>query len=105
MQHWSVLDLQTQLQTHTPVLLDVREPWEYDTCYLPNSILIPMGDIPNRLDTLDPEVQTVVICHHGIRSRQVGIYLEHNNFKHIINLSGGMDAWARTIDPTMAVYT
>ncbi len=105
MQHWSVKELQARLQTAKPVLLDVRETWEYDICHLPETQLIPMGQIPSRLSELDPAAEIVVICHHGIRSRQVGLYLEHHGFKNLINLSGGMDAWAREIDTSMAVYT
>jgi len=109
MQHWSVQDLQANLASHIaddtpPLLLDVREPWEYDIGHLANTQLIPMNQIPQRLEELPTAQDIVVICHHGIRSRQVGLFLEHNNFTHIINLSGGMDAWARQVDTTMATY-
>ena len=87
-----------------PLLLDVREEWEFDRCKIDGSILIPMSQIPNELDELDPDRVTVVICHHGIRSRHIGIYLEREGFEHVINLSGGVAAWARDVDPQMAVY-
>jgi len=87
-----------------PLLLDVREEWEFDRCHIDGSILIPMGQIPNELDELDPERVIVVICHHGIRSRHIGIYLEREGFDKVINLSGGVDAWAQDVDPNMAVY-
>jgi len=87
-----------------PLLLDVREEWEFDRCKIDGSILIPMGQIPSQLNELDPDRVTVMICHHGIRSRHIGIYLEREGFEKIINLSGGVDAWARDIDSTMAVY-
>ena len=67
-------------------------------------MLIPMGQITSALNELDPDRITVVICHHGIRSRSVGRYLEQQGFEHIINLSGGVDAWAREVDLDMAVY-
>ena len=87
-----------------PFLLDVRQPWEYDICHIAGSQLIPMGQIPAELEELDKNRETVVICHHGIRSRQMGYYLEQAGFDNIINLKGGLDAWAKVIDKTMATY-
>lgn len=89
--------------TH-PLLLDVRQTWEYDICHIEGSRLIPMGEIPAELDALDKDRETVVICHHGIRSRQIGYYLESAGFDNIINLKGGVDAWAKMIDKNMATY-
>ena len=87
-----------------PLLLDVRQPWEIDICKIENSVFIPMSQIPEQLDELDSDRETVVICHHGIRSRSVGRYLEHAGFSNIINLSGGVDQWAKTVDGQMATY-
>lgn len=87
-----------------PLLLDVRQPWEYDICRLDNSQLLPMSQIPAKLDAFNKDQEIVVICHHGIRSRQVGHYLEASGFKNIINLNGGVAAWAQQIDSTMATY-
>jgi len=87
-----------------PVLLDVREPWEFQTCRIENSLLVPMREIPARLAELDPEAETVVICHHGGRSMQVALFLERQGFKNVHNLAGGVDAWARSVDPAMPVY-
>ena len=87
-----------------PVLLDVREPWEYDRCHIPDSMLIPMRQIPKALEEFDPEQEIVVICHHGIRSRAVAHYLAQHNFTNVINLSSGVDGWAKQVDPTMPVY-
>jgi len=87
-----------------PLLLDVRQPWEYDVCHIAGSQLIPMGQIPAQLNELDKSRETVVICHHGIRSRQAGYYLEQAGFDNVINLKGGVDAWAKVIDKTMATY-
>lgn len=87
-----------------PVILDVREPWELKVCALPNCAHIPMGQIPSRLTELDPQAELVVVCHHGIRSQQVANYLERRGFGRIYNLRGGVDAWAREIDPEMATY-
>jgi rhodanese-related sulfurtransferase len=87
-----------------PLLLDARQPWEFDVCKIENSILIPMSTIPTEHLSLDLERETVVICHHGIRSRSVGHYLEQAGFSNIINLSGGVDQWAKTVDNQMATY-
>lgn len=87
-----------------PILLDVREDWEYEICHLANSIHIPMGDVANALEQLDPKQTIVVICHHGMRSMQVAQYLETVGYDDVINLSGGIDAWAREIDSSVPVY-
>ena len=87
-----------------PVLLDVREPWEYQTCRIEGSRLVPMNTIPARAPELDPETETVVICHHGARSFQVALYLEHNGFSNLYNLQGGVHAWADQVEPAMPRY-
>ncbi len=100
----------TQLREHLaaaegrPLLLDVREPWEFHICHIEGSQLIPMGQLPTALNALDPDRETVVICHHGIRSRQVAMYLDYQGFSNVINLAGGIDAWARDVDLDMATY-
>lgn len=91
-------------QGSAPLLLDVREQWEFETCHIEGSELIPMGAIRNELDRLDPDQETIVICHHGIRSRAVCNYLEQMDFSNVINLRGGVEAWARQVDPDMPVY-
>ena len=88
-----------------PLLLDVREQWEYDITHLPDSILIPVSEVVSRLGELDLERETVVICHHGIRSSAVARMLMQAGFTRVINLRGGLDAWAKEIDPTMPAYT
>lgn len=87
-----------------PLLLDVREPWEFRICRIDGSQLVPMGQLVASLKALDPQRQTVVICHHGIRSRQVAMYLDYQGFADVINLAGGVDAWARDVDLQMATY-
>jgi rhodanese-related sulfurtransferase len=87
-----------------PVLVDVREPWEVAVCRLPHSVHVPMNAIPARAHELDPGADTVLVCHHGARSYQVGLFLEHRGFARLFNLFGGVDAWARSVDPTMATY-
>ena len=87
-----------------PILLDVREGWEYEICNIPNSINISMSDVNQMFDKLVPTDETIVICHHGMRSFQVGSYLESNGFNNIVNLEGGIDAWAKTVAPDMEQY-
>jgi len=88
----------------SPLLLDVREPWEYETCHIEGATLIPMSRIAAAVTSLDPQCTTVVICHHGIRSRMVARHLENAGFTDVINLAGGVDGWAKDVDPAMAVY-
>jgi rhodanese-related sulfurtransferase len=92
--------------THAALLLDVREPWEFAICSLPDSQLLPMRHIPAAVQnrSLPDNRDIVVICHHGIRSRQVAMFLEHQGYSSVINLRGGIDAWARDLDPAMATY-
>jgi len=87
-----------------PLLLDVREPWEFQICQLPGSLPMPMRTIPARHTELDRDAETVVICHHGARSMQAATFLEHAGFTRLYNLTGGLDAWARTFDASMPVY-
>ncbi len=101
---WAYLQSVSKEKTPPPLLLDVREPWEFEHCRLAHSKLVPMRQIPDYATQLDPEQETVVICHHGIRSRQVAQYLESLGFTNLINLTGGVEAWANDIDPEMKRY-
>ena len=87
-----------------PFLLDVREPWEYEYCRIQDSTLIPMSQVSSRLADLQPEADVVVICHHGVRSFHVASFLEQQGFGKVYNLQGGVDAWARHVEPTMRKY-
>jgi len=86
------------------LLLDVREPWEFGVCRIEGSRSLPMRQIPAALGELDRDRELVVICHHGIRSQQVALYLDHQGFRNVINLQGGVAAWARDVDPAMPTY-
>jgi len=86
------------------LILDVREPFEISLAPFPGATHIPMGDIPSRLTELDPDLETVVVCHHGVRSAQVAMYLARMGFEHVLNLSGGIDAWSESADPTTPRY-
>ncbi len=87
-----------------PLLLDVREPWEFQTCRLPDSLLVPMQQVPARLAEIDRQAEVVVVCHHGARSLQVAYFLSRQGYAKVHNLTGGVDAWARSVDPAMPVY-
>jgi rhodanese-related sulfurtransferase len=87
-----------------PLLLDVREPWEYQTCHIAGARHVPMNELPARLGEFDAEAEVVAICHHGARSLQVANFLARQGFERVHNLAGGVDAWARSIDPAMPVY-
>jgi rhodanese-related sulfurtransferase len=86
-------------------LLDVREDWETKLAPVPTDIVhIPMGQIADRLGELDPVKETVVICRSGGRSAQVAHFLERQGFGKVFNLSGGILAWSRVIDPRIPQY-
>lgn len=89
---------------HPPLLLDVREPWEFEVCHIEGALLLPMAEIPQRIVELEPSRETVVICHHGIRSQKVALFLNHSGFSQVINLRGGIHAWALEIDLEMVTY-
>lgn len=87
-----------------PVLLDVREPSEFNYCAIPGSITMPMATVPARQQELEPDAEIVVICHHGGRSMQVAMFLERQGFSRLLNLAGGVDQWAAQVDPSMPQY-
>ena len=85
-------------------LLDVREGFELDICKIDGSVHIPMNDVPNNLDKLPTDKHILVQCHHGGRSRNVMNFLHDNGFDKVSNVSGGIDAWAVNLDPSMQRY-
>jgi rhodanese-related sulfurtransferase len=86
-------------------LLDVREDWEIALAPVPtDTVHIPMGEIADRIGELDPKKETVVICRSGGRSAQVAHFLERQGFGKVFNLSGGILAWSRVIDPRIPQY-
>jgi rhodanese-related sulfurtransferase len=87
-----------------PVLLDVREPWEYEKARIEGATLIPMREVPSRIGQIEEDKEVVAICHHGGRSMQVAMFLEKQGFKRVHNLVGGIDAWSRTVDPAVPLY-
>ncbi len=98
-------ELKTKLDAgEKPILLDVRDAWEYETCHIEGSINISMSNAQRMIDELKADDETVVICHHGMRSFQVASYLEGNGYSNVANLEGGVDAWAKSVDADMAQY-
>ena len=87
------------------ILLDVREPWEFETAHMDGAKLMPMGDVPARAhQELDPEDHIVVICHHGVRSMNVTAWLRQQGFEKAQSMCGGIDAWSRRMDSKVPVY-
>lgn len=93
-----------EIATARPLLLDVREDWEFEECHIEGAQHLPMNRIPGEYHQLDPAREIVVICHHGMRSAQVVQFLEKKGFKNVMNLAGGVDAWAREVDSDMPRY-
>lgn len=85
-------------------VLDVREPDEIAICAIAGSLSVPMQRIPGHLAALPRDIPLIVMCHHGGRSRMVTQYLRNNGFDNAVNLTGGIDSWARTVDPDMSRY-
>ncbi|MCX8596302.1 MULTISPECIES: rhodanese-like domain-containing protein [unclassified Gilliamella] len=101
------LQLKQQIDNNVPLfLLDVREPNEVEICAIAGAIHIPMNLIPLYLDKIPDEIDIIIYCHHGVRSLNVANYLVENGFDCdvLYNLTGGIDAWARTVDTSMPKY-
>lgn len=104
-QEISPQELQSMLsESEDCVLLDVRQPWEFKICHLSKSINIPLGDLVNLATQLPDDKKIVTICHHGVRSKQAAILLRQCGYSKVTSLQGGVDAWARDINPTMERY-
>lgn len=105
MDEMTATELKARLEDgHPPILLDVRQDWETKLCRLQNSIHIPIEEIELRTEELSPESEIVVYCHQGVRSAAVAEYLRSLGFTSVKNLAGGLDAWARSVDPSMRRY-
>lgn len=107
MQHVTAFQLAEWLDDASrprPLLLDVRENWEFETCRIEGSTLIPMNAIPARIEELEEDAEIVCICHHGARSMAVAAFLERNGFGKVTNLTGGIHAWSVQVDLTMPKY-
>jgi rhodanese-related sulfurtransferase len=86
-------------------LLDVREPWEFATAKISGAKLMPMGEVPSRAhQELDPDEHIVVVCHHGVRSMNVTVWLRQQGFEKAQSMRGGIDAWSRRVDQKVPMY-
>ncbi len=86
-------------------LIDVREPWEFATARIEGSVPMPMGDVPARAhQELDPDEHLVVLCHHGVRSMNVTVWLRNQGFENVQSLRGGIEAWSAEVDPSVGRY-
>ena len=98
-------EVQALLEQGKILLVDVREPWEFSTARIEGSVPMPMGDVPARAhQELDPEEHLVVLCHHGMRSMNVTVWLRNQGFEQAQSLRGGIDAWAAEVDPKVPRY-
>lgn len=101
----SVQELKRKVDAREPIqLIDVREPFENEIARIDNARLIPLGELPGRLDELDRESCLVVHCHTGMRSAQAVQLLRGSGFRNVFNLEGGIDRWSDEIDPTVQKY-
>jgi rhodanese-related sulfurtransferase len=85
-------------------VVDVREDEELELARLAGAVHIPLGDLARRAGELDPDVPTVCVCHHGVRSAGAARLLHQRGFEALFNLAGGVDRWALEVDPSMRRY-
>ena len=98
-------ELQAKLAGPTPPLvLDVRRPDEVALAPMPAATHLPMDELQDRLDELDPDKETVIVCHHGVRSLSVAVFLRNQGFKKAWSLAGGIDLWSLVVDPSVPRY-
>ena len=85
-------------------IVDVREHFEWEICHIEGALNIPMNLIVESIDKISKDITTVIMCHHGVRSMNVIQYLESKGCKNLINLEGGIHAWATDVDKSMSTY-
>ena len=101
----SCLDLKKKMDDNDDfVLLDVREPEEFEVCMIPGSILIPLSEIEDHLEELDKEANYILHCKMGGRSTKAAYIMKENGFEHVSSLSGGIYQWAQDIEKDMQLY-
>jgi rhodanese-related sulfurtransferase len=86
------------------VLLDVREPFEWDIAHIEGSRLIPLGELPARLRELEGHADIVTFCHHGSRARRAAELLRAAGFSKVRSMRGGIDAWSAEVEPSLPRY-
>ena len=100
-------EVQAKLAAGEPVmLLDVRQPEEYEHCHIEGSTLIPLGELPGRVSEIDPPAgaTVVVVCHHGVRSLSGAMVIAHAGHENVVSMAGGIDAWSQVVDPAVPRY-
>ena len=101
----SAADAAELLKENNARLVDVREPWEFARTSIEGSLLMPMGEVPSRANQeLDPDARLLVLCHHGVRSMNVTVWMRNQGFENAQSVRGGIDAWSREVDPMVARY-
>jgi rhodanese-related sulfurtransferase len=86
-------------------MVDVREAWEFAKTSIEGSLLMPMGEVPSRANQeLDPDERLLVLCHHGVRSMNVTVWMRNQGFEQAQSVRGGIDAWSREVDPQLPRY-
>ncbi|MEM7281950.1 MAG: rhodanese-like domain-containing protein [Pseudomonadota bacterium] len=104
MQHLSAEQAAAALKQGEALVLDVREDWELAIAAVPNATHIPMNQIPNRLEELDPNQTILVLCHSGVRSQSVTNYLMGMGYQDVHNIVGGISEWSKTVDSRIPIY-
>jgi rhodanese-related sulfurtransferase len=103
----SVTDVKAKLDAGEAVLLlDVRQPEEYELAHLAGCKLIPLGELPSRVGEVEAgtDQPIIVYCHHGVRSLHAAMFLKHQGFTNVSSMSGGIEAWSLQIDPSVRRY-
>jgi rhodanese-related sulfurtransferase len=101
----SAADAAALLSANKARLIDVREPWEFATSHIEDTVPMPMGDVPGRAhQEFDPDERLVILCHHGQRSMNVAVWLRNQGFEQAQSLRGGIEAWSTEVDPAVARY-
>ena len=101
----SPADAAALLKDRQARLIDVREPWEFSTAHVEGGEPMPMGDVPARAhQELDPEERLLLLCHHGVRSMNVTVWLRNQGFENAQSVRGGIDAWSAEVDPAVPRY-
>ena len=100
-------ELHRRLRAGEPIyLLDVRQEWEHQAAKLPGDLLIPLHELPARLDEVRPEPGQLIVayCHHGVRSLSAAVILREAGFSGALSLAGGIELWSQVIDPSVPQY-
>jgi rhodanese-related sulfurtransferase len=103
-----IAQAQAESPSMTPIVLDVREPWELQTSSVKaegfDLLAMPMRSVPARYLELDRSQPIACLCHHGMRSAQVAHFLANHGFEQVVNIHGGINAWSAQRDPSIPLY-